>query len=206
MIKQVIFDMDGTLADTAKATIPALALVAKQYGFAAASDQSVLDTIGYANPEFYFRLYPALSSESVIAFGSKVEEQEKHIIFSLQEKIIIPGIGELLRALKNRGIALHVASTGDESHVCAVLEASGVKALFNSIHCGAPEKSQMVRKIIGYNPKETFAMVGDKAHDLSAARNNGIKVIAALYGYCSDADALLFDGLVRSPGELLGLL
>ena len=124
---------------------------------------------------------------------------------ALGKDILFPGIIDLLQALKARGAVLHVASTGDSSHVYGVLKTAGIQEFFSSISCGEPEKVQMVAEIIGKNQKETFAMVGDKAHDLRAARGNGITAIAAAYGYCSDTDAPRFDYVLRSPGELLFL-
>ena len=206
MIRQLIFDMDGTLADTGKATIPALARVSAQYGLSRVPDQIILDTIGFANPEFYFRLYPALPKEFMVTFGSEVEAVEEKMIRALGKKILFPGIDDLLQSLKSLNITLHVASTGDSNHIHAVLEASGINAYFSSVCCGEPEKAGMIAKITGNHPRETFAMVGDRAYDLRAARQNFIWAIAAAYGYCSDADAANFDFVLRSPDELICLL
>jgi len=193
--------MDGTLADTAKVTIPACATVAAQFGLSQPPDEMIRAAIGFANPEFYFRLYPNLDEETVRAFGKAVEEAEEGIVWTVGEGILFPGVLELLDALRERGIPMHVASTGDQGHVDAVLGTAGIERFFATIACGAPQKVAMVADIIGANDPASFAMVGDKEHDLHAARGNGIMAIAAIYGYCTDG--ALFDRALSAPLELL---
>ena len=204
VIKQIIFDMDGTLADTAKVTIPACAEVSARLNLPPLSDESIRAAIGFANPDFYFKLYPNLTPETVLAFGEAVEEAEERIVWTMGEGILFPGILALLQALRARGIRMHVASTGDQGHVDAVLQTAGIEDFFTTISCGAPEKVDMVAGIISPGDPAHFAMVGDKEHDLRAARGNGIMAVAALFGYCTDAAG--FDHALKTPAELLALV
>ncbi|MCL1795747.1 MAG: HAD family hydrolase [Clostridia bacterium] len=193
--------MDGTLADTAKVTIPACAEVAGRLGLPRLSNEIIIGAIGFANPEFYFRLYPDLDSERVLAFGRAVERVEESFVRTIGDEILFPGVKELLDALYARRIPMHIASTGDQNHVDAVLRSADIERFFTTIACGAPQKAAMVADIIGANDPAAFAMVGDREHDVHAARSNGILAIAALYGYCRDAAP--FDRALNTPIELL---
>lgn len=203
MIRHVVFDMDGTLADTAKVTIPACAEASRRFGLAQLTEDEIKAAIGYANPAFYFRLYPNVERETVFSYGEAVEALEEKIVWGMGEALLFAGIKETLLALAGRDIRLYVASTGDQGHVDAVLKTTGIEHFFAQIACGEPEKVEMVAKIIGETDPRTFAMVGDKPHDLNAARGNGILALAAGYGYCSPEDAAKFDGVLHAPMHIL---
>lgn len=206
MIRNVIFDLDGTLSNTAKATIPACAAVSKQFGLPELSADHIRNTMGYANPEFYFRLYPDVEKDIMLRYCEAVEMAEAQMIGTLGADVLFPHIIDMLHALHERGMRLYIASTGDPQHVDATIDASGIRGLFDGISCGEPEKVAMVSAIIGNGNKAEYAMVGDKLHDLRAARGNGITAIAAGYGYCNDEDAVLFDHVLASPMDMLSLV
>lgn len=203
VISHVIFDMDGTLADTAKLTIPACAKSALAFALPPLSDAKIRETIGYANPEFYYRLYPELDRETALAFGASVEALEQEMVWQVGKAMLFPGIQTLLEALSGRNILLYVASTGGKRHVDSVLGATGIRAYFDAVCCGEPEKAGMVAEIIAGRPPEGWAMVGDKPHDLRAARANSIVALAARYGYCTEEDAALFDGALGAAMDLM---
>lgn len=202
MIKHIIFDMDGTLADSGKATSIACAQISKAYGLPPLSDAKIRETIGYANPEFYFRLYPTVKKPTMLAYAKEVEELEERIVWDMGVDILFPGVMQMLEALMRRGIRLYIASTGDVSHVNAVLTTAGIQHFFDIIGFGEPDKEEMVRKMV-CGDTARWSMVGDKQKDLFAARANGILAIAAGFGYCSQQDASRFDRVLQTPAQLL---
>lgn len=199
---RLIFDLDGTLADTAKATIPACATMSARHRLPPLEDRSVREAIGYASPEFYYHLYPQYEKSRLDAFGADVDRAEIAFIRQIGPGILFPGVPEMLMALRAMGVLLYIASTGDEAHVNAVLDGAGIERLFDGIHCGQPEKVTMVGAIVGPEDRRHWAMVGDRQKDLDAARGNGITAIAACYGYCSAAAAARFDWTLHAPNEL----
>jgi phosphoglycolate phosphatase len=206
MINNIVFDMDGTLADTAKATVIAFSKFAPQFGLGKLADETIKAAIGYANPEFYFRLYPQSDMEMLIKFGEQVEKHEKLIIRELGENILFDGVKDLLQILSADGFALHLASTGNSKHVAAVLGDSGIKAYFKSVSCGEAEKTAMVRNIIQGSELSQWMMVGDKQKDSDAAHGNNILSVGAGYGYLLPEDYRLFDAVIQTPSGLLDFL
>ena len=206
MIRHVIFDMDGTLADTAKASIVALAEVSARYGLPRLQDDAVRDAIGYANPEFYYRLYPEHDRTLITAYGLEVEQQEEGHVRKLAGNILFPGVQEMLEALRRMGTRLYVASTGDEAHVEVVLASAGIKSHFDVIACGRPEKVAMVGGIVGDADRAQWAMVGDRQKDLDAARGNGLFAVAAGFGYSPPEDWPNYDAVAHTPAELLEIV
>ena len=203
MIRHLIFDMDGPRADTARATIPAFAEVAPRCGLPPVSEEAIREAVGYANPEFYYRLYPGHDPARIRAFGQEVERAEEAYVRRLGGAVLFPGVREMLDRLTGMGVDLYVASTGDLAHVDVVLKSAGIGRLFRSVRCGESAKERMVGEILGASDRREWAMVGDRQKDVDAARANGIPVIGAGFGYVEDAGRALFDRVVDSPAELV---
>lgn len=203
-MKTVIFDLDGTLADTAVLTIAAFRNMAPGSGLPEPAPAAIRAAIGYANPEFYDRLYPGRPAGLVRALGHRVEEEELRLMPSLGGGLLFPGIKELLRALGERGDTLYIASTGSPAHVDAVVDSTGIRGFFAAIHCGEPDKAGMIGRILGGGNPASFLMVGDKEKDAAGAHANGLRAVGALYGYCEQGKHG-FDAYIGTPRELLAI-
>ena len=204
-IQAVIFDLDGTLAHSALLTMAALRLAAPQFGLPLPAEDTVRRTIGYANPTFYFKLFPDVPRDLTLALGAFVEQEELRLLPSFGHKLLFPGCRDLLLHLNKRGIACHIASTGEVPHVYGILETTGIVGLFDQIACGSPDKFDMLRKLIASQGPHSAIMVGDMKKDYEAAKANGILSIGACYGYCQRARTA-FDLYIDSPYELLEMV
>ena len=200
---KLIFDIDGTLADTALATIPAFRALCKAHNWACPTDAQIRDAIGIANPDFYYHLFPDYPRELVFEVGQQVEAAEESDVFACGEKILFPGVRAMLDALIDMGVTLYVASTGDRAHVSAVLKAGGITELFEAIHCHEPSKENMIARIIDGGDKSDWVMVGDRDKDIKGARANGIKALGAGFGYVRDSDRQLYDMVFEKPNDLV---
>lgn len=202
MIRRLIFDMDGTLADTAKATVPACVAMAKRNGLPVPTPEAVRGAIGIANPDFYYHLFPDFDRVLISAYGQQVERDEAAFVHELGQRILFAGVRDMLEDLRSLGCELYIASTGDAEHVNNVLACGGIRDKFAGIHCGQSEKVGMVRAIIGDTDKSEWAMVGDREKDVSAARGNGICAIGAGFGYCEPKDWRQYDEVFETPQAL----
>jgi phosphoglycolate phosphatase len=204
MIKHVIFDLDGTLSDSALLTIAALDEVAPRYGLKPPEREAIRRTIGYANPEFYHRLYTNGPVWLIEQMGDDVEEKEAALLPAFGDRLLFPGCLDLLNALKSRGICMYIASTGDERHVCSVLRATGIEHFFCAAHYGEPSKIAMLGRLITA-PKDEWIMVGDMGKDAEGAIANGILCVGACYGYCVRGKDP-FSEYVEAPMDLLSII
>jgi len=203
-IHTVIFDLDGTLADSAILTVEAFKQVMPNFGLPILDADTIKTAIGHANPGFYYMLYPDYPREAVYAAGQQVEEAELKALPLVSDKILFPDCRELLAQLKAKGIKINIASTGDHDHVYGILTAAGILDMFDAVSCGCPDKVEMLRDMTD-DDKTGYIMVGDMNKDYDAARANGIMSVGALYGYCRKDD-LGFDMYISSPLELLDIL
>ena len=204
--KHIIFDMDGTLSDTAKATLEAIKKAKECFDLSPVTESSIRDAMGIAGLDFYRHIFPNISDDVLIELEPEVDAFELVAIQNLGPKILFPGVADLLASLKQANINLYIASTGSEVHVHGTLKATGIKPYFFGIYCGEPAKINMVSRIIaGYNPDE-WAMVGDMFKDSEAARGNGILALGAGFGYLSQEDFSLFDAVLKTPEDLLAYI
>lgn len=206
MIKKIIFDMDGTLSDTAKVTIKAFQKYALKFNFPQLPEETIKQAIGYADPEFYLILYPDQDKNKLLEFAHYVDAYEKILIRELAEDLLFENVRNLLDFLKEAELKLYIASTGSTTHVESVLSNTRIIDYFDGIYCGEKEKVLMVKQIINETSLNEWVMVGDKQKDADAARYNQILSIGAGYGYCTPDDYHLFDKIIHRPFDLLKLI
>ena len=201
----IIFDLDGTLADSAILTMAAFGKIAPAAGLSPPDPNHVRACIGYANPEFYLRVYPNEPAGLVLHVGSMVEQAESELLDQLKGRLLFNGCAELLKELNRLGAFAYIASTGSGEHVLPIINKTGIAQYFIGIFCGEPDKSEMINKIIGNRDREKFLMVGDMEKDSRAAHENGIFSVGACYGYCIREKGG-FDGYIDAPADLLKFL
>ena len=204
-IHTVIFDLDGTLSDSAVLTVDALGRIAPKQGLPVPTEEAIRRATGYATPEFYYILFPGFPRETVYNAGLMVDEEELRILPSLSGKLLFKGCMELLRRLAEKNIRLCIASTGDREHVYSILNETGIIGFFDTIACACPDKTGMLREVIGSSEKAGCVMVGDMKKDYEAARTNGILSVGACYGYCI-RELSDFDFYIDAPCDLFGIL
>ena len=64
--KHIIFDMDGTLSDTAKATLAAIKKTEKHFRLPPVTESSIRDAMGIAGLDFYRRIFPNVPDDILI--------------------------------------------------------------------------------------------------------------------------------------------
>lgn len=205
-VKNIIFDMDGTLIDTSKISVKACQQSASEFGLPIQDQKKIIGLIGWADPEFYYRLYPNVDKSVIHKYASVVAKREQEYIKELREKALFPGIAELIKTLKSNGFYLCIASTGSLAHVHGCLEATCLKNEFDIIKCNEPLKIRMVKEIIKGGPTGEWLMIGDRSKDFEAGNSNGIITIGAAYGFGTETEMKQFDLEINSPLKLLKLL
>lgn len=202
-IKHIIFDMDGTLSNTAIATAAAIKQVNDKYNLPKITDEHIRNTMGIGGLEFHATLFPTLPMETLLKVEQDVDRLEEEHIVKMGEKMLFDGVKDMLAKLTARqNITIHIASTGSKRHVHATLTATGIYDLFTSISCDEPAKIDMVKKIVGNSDPAGWAMVGDMYKDSEAARGNGILALGAEFGYLVKENFSLFDYVLSVPGDI----
>ena len=202
MIKNIIFDMDGTLSNTAIATLASVKEIESKYQLPPLALETIHRAMGIGGFGFYKLLFPTVPIETLRKVEAEVDVLEDIKIAEIGKAILFPDVYEMIVSLKEKGIRLHIASTGNPNHVKVTLTSSGIMPFFTTVSYDEPDKIEMVRRMIGNgNPRE-WAMVGDMFKDSEAARANHILAIGADFGYLSPDDYHLFDRIIYEPMEI----
>jgi phosphoglycolate phosphatase len=178
-IHPVIFDMDGTLVDSAILTMAALKRIAPEHGLPLPSIETIRSAMGNASPVYYYIMFPDSERNMISDIGLLVDEEELQLLPSLCDKLLFEGCRELLIRLKDHGLRLCIASTGKKDHVFPVLNETGITGFFDTIACARPDKTEMLNEMIEGSDKSGYLMVGDMKKDYEAARANGIVSVGA---------------------------
>ena len=189
MWKTVLFDLDGTLTDSAPGIINSITYALAHFGIHE-EPENLLKFIGPPLAESLPECYgfsPERTAEAIAVFREYFNEK------GWCENAPYPGVGELLRDLKNAGLRLMVATSKPEVQAVRILKHFGLAEYFEHI-CGAPHgnedgarKSAVIRRVLSYVEDDTTSavMVGDRRHDVAGAREAGLPCIGVLYGYGS---------------------
>lgn len=177
----VLFDFDGTLADSFAFFAGVFDAVARRHGFAplAAADLPALRRMPVAAALAHIGIprwkLPAVARDLV----ARMREDGQGVR-------LFDGIGAALDGLASRGLALGVVSSNARDNVLRTLGPRHA-AQFRYIECGMSVfgKAPRIRRILrqaGCAPREAL-FVGDTESDLEAARAAGVPFGAVAWGY-----------------------
>jgi phosphoglycolate phosphatase len=215
----VVFDLDGTLVDTAPDLIDTLNLLFKSEGIAPVPFAEARTLIGGGVKQLIVRGLklrgPRCSPDEMPRlYQAYLDRYADHIADRSRP---FPGLDRALDQLTARGCRLAVCTNKLEWLSVRLLDALGLTGRFAAI-CG-PETfgvqkpdPQMLRRTISAAGGDLAAavMVGDSQTDISTARAAGIPVIAVDFGYTETPVALLapdrvishFDALTAAVDEI----
>ena len=191
-IKNVLFDLDGTLTDPAEGITNALMHAQRRLGRAVSPREQLFVFIGPPLIEMFMSEWGLTRAEADQAL---VYYREHFSTKGLFENVPYPGIGDCLADLRAAGLRLFVATSKPEPLSLRILEHFELLQYFEAV-AGSTLDEQRTKKgeVIAYaldtyhlDPAETV-MVGDRKHDVEGARENGLPCIGVLYGYGSRAE------------------
>ena len=187
-----VFDLDGTLADTAGDLMASLDDVLIREGYAATPLENARALLGAGARALILR---GLAAQDIRLPDEKVEQMFQLFLTYYESRIaddsrLYPGVIEALDALAARGDFFAVCTNKIERPARLLLEKLGVAERFAFI-CGQdtfgvakPDPIPLLRTIQAAKGERTRAlMIGDSKTDIATARAAGIPVIAVDFGY-----------------------
>lgn len=184
--KLLIFDWDGTLADSIGRIVTAMQVAAKRAGRPERDEESIRGIIGLGLPEAILTLYPDMAESEVIAFRQRYADV--YIALDEQPSPLFAGVADTLEAFRADGYRMAVATGKARRGLNRVLKAHGWERFFDITRAADETASKpdplMLNQILAHcamSPRQAL-MVGDASFDLLMARNASIDSVAVSYG------------------------
>nr|WP_301293507.1 HAD-IA family hydrolase [Pseudomonas sp. GGS8] len=182
----MIFDWDGTLADSIGRIVEAMHVASRRSGFQLRDDFAVKGIIGLGLPEAIRTLYPEIGDGELIAFRDYYAEH--YIAAEAVPSPLFEGVLESMEAFRADGYHLAVATGKARRGLDRVLKAHGWEEYFDVTRAADETASKphplMLEQILAHcevRPEQAL-MVGDSSFDLQMARNAGMDSVAVSYG------------------------
>ncbi len=186
-VRLLVFDWDGTLADSIGHIVASMTEAMREIGLPQRPEEDIRDIIGLGLADATARLFPGLDSPALRR--SLAAAYRRCYYAAAPDGALLPGAEASLRRLRDRGYRLAVATGKSRDGLDRVLAQTGAGAMFEVTRCadeGRPKPDpDMLRYILGATrcaPSEAL-MIGDSEHDLRMAGRAGIDAV----GVCSGA-------------------
>ena len=184
----LIFDFDGTLADTQRGILATAQEVLRRMGYAPADEQALAATIGLPLKENFTR-----------GAGLSEEEADRAVAIyrDIFEKVAIPvitcfpGVEEVLATLAERGVPMAVASSRGQHSLEGLMQHLGLDRYIPLAHVfgvetaarhkPAPDMVYVIMGKLGVKPEETL-VVGDTTFDIEMGKAAGCYTCGVSYG------------------------
>lgn len=181
----VIFDFDGTLADTTDAIIACARVALTEHGMDEEQMGDLHRLIGPPFPQGYSMVY-GMSAED----PARVCERYRHLYRALGPRghRLYPGVRELLEELRAGGRRLAIASSKMDYMVRPMLQDNGVLGMFEAVsaqvdpaHADKPYLIGRALELLGATPDQAV-MVGDRHYDIAGAARLGVPAVGVVFG------------------------
>lgn len=197
-IKNILFDLDGTLTDPYEGITNSVIHSLKYYPEIAVPEREALKPfIGPPLADSYCQYFGMSKAQALEAVEHYREYYRERGIF---ENRLYDGIETLLSALKADGKRLYLATSKPEIFARQILEHFGIDRYFNGVYGSTLDgsvvkKADIITRVLeNENCKmaETL-MVGDTLYDVLGAEKCGINALGVTYGY-GEAELLKKSG------------
>jgi phosphoglycolate phosphatase len=205
--KTLIFDFDGTLADTFTIAVEVFRqLIGKRY---ATDDASIEELRGLPAREALWKVGVRWWNMPYAAYRARKAINQRMKAGDVQAII---GMDAVLRTLHQRGYKMFVVSSNAEHNIQQFLRKYGLETHFAAVHGGVGlfAKARTLSKIVAENnlrPEEHY-YIGDEVRDIEAARHARLQFVGVTWGF-NNRKALAKAGahtLIDQPQELLRVL
>jgi len=197
----LIFDFDGTVADTKDLILDIGNIYASEIGVAPISEEDV-DTYYNEGARALMakRNFSVIDVVRLLKRGSEIFAERSGSVR------LVPGIGEVIGEMADGGVYIAVVTSNTEESVRKImgdLSKSFIGIFPEKDLFGKAAKLKKVMKAFGADPKNVF-YIGDEPRDMAAAVKAGVHPVGVTWGFGSKQSLISAgaEAVIGSPEEL----
>lgn len=202
MVKEIVFDFDGTIALTLEASVRAVNKLSEKYGFRKVTNEDVeiFREKGWKQAIKGFKV-------SILKIPQILLDGQKEMAKEIEAVEMVEGLDRVLIELKKKGYVLGVLTSNSLENAERFFDKYNLKFDYVYSEKTLFGKEKAINKLLedrGLN-KEEIVYVGDETRDWEACEKAGVKMIGVGWGF-NTAEALKKNGLENvaiSPMELI---
>lgn len=214
-----LFDLDGTLVDSAPDLAAAVDQMLEQLGRPRAGLENVRQWVGNGSPILVRRALAGKTDwEPASTRDDALFNDAKSLFYQAYEKLngqyatVYEGVESCLASLAGHGCRMAVVTNKPERYIAPLLEQMGLEHWFDlsvggdTLPLKKPDPAPLLHAMTSLGgTRGTTVMVGDSAPDVNAALAAGIPCVAVRYGYNygQPVDSLGAHAVVDSLAQLL---
>ncbi len=205
-LKMLVFDFDGTIADTLDRSRDVLNQLAEEYGFDRLKAEDVGRAKGMTLREFIrFLKIPKRKVPVILARGKKLLRE------SMAEVKVHTGMDQTLYRLQDEGWRMGILTSNDVKNVEIFLRDKGLEffEFVSSVSklSGKHKYLKAILRTFSFRPDEVL-YVGDETRDVKAANKVGVPIAACCWGFNNEKALKEFGPtyVVHQPHELMDVI
>ncbi len=209
----ILFDLDGTIVDSAPGITATLAYTFETMGLPVPSPAELL---AYVGPP----ILDSFRDRAGMSLGEAAEAlaiyRPRYLESGALDATVFPGVAEVIRAVHAAGVPLSLATSKPETPATFMLSHFGLLDQFDIITGASDDEVRSSKQDVVAEALvrlDAFGadlsrpvLVGDREHDVEGAAANGVPTIFVDWGYGSPAEQVGSVALARTPAELRTLL
>ncbi len=209
----VLFDLDGTIVDSAPGITATLAYTLEELGEPVPTPSELVAWVGPPILDS-FRDLAGFTTEQ--AQHALTIYRPRYLSTGVFDAHVYEGVPEVLAAIHAAGIPLSLATSKPETPARIVLEHFGLAQYFTELTGASDDERRSAKadvvaealRRLGEDGADLSrpVMVGDRHHDVEGAAAHDVPTIFVRWGYGDPAEEAGAIGIAQTPAQLLGEL
>lgn len=206
-VDALLFDLDGTLTDNYPGITRSIAYALERLDAPVPDAVALRRCVGPPLRESFAWL---LGTDDPVAIeGAIALYRERYGDVGWRENIVYDGIDDVLASLAQAPVRLFLCTSKPEVFARRIVTLFGLLPHFRGVY-GADlagsldDKVKLLRHLADTERVDTAraVMIGDRAHDIRAARMNGARVVGVAWGYGTREELAAADAIAATPADL----
>ena len=205
----ILFDLDGTLTDSAPGIFETLRYALNKQNITPPNDLDFV--LGPPLMDTFCNTFHMSQQSAEQAYKDYCERYSEK---GMYENSVFEGIKEMLSELKKHGKKLAVATSKSQDFAQQIIEHFGLSEYFYFVSGNYIGQRDTKAKVVRYaleqlnETPQSAVLVGDRMYDIIGGKEAGVSVIGVLYGYgtLQELQQYSADAIAQTPQDVVNII